>query len=270
MKHISLLRHPLVYIKKKWRHHQCHHGVLPDNPVERQVEGIRFVFDFSLGKDVKRMYYGSYELEIKEAMRKHLKPGGMFLDIGANIGYLSAIGARLVGKNGSVHSFEPVPRYFSHLAKLADLNPDYNIRANNLALGDNCEVASMYVSNQNIGCNSMLAGFIGEEMVERKIAVSVKRLDAYLDENKLLCPSLIKIDVEGFELPVLKGASGLFKDNKTSLPPIIVEVTPSAYKKLNSDLVELDEFMLSFGYKSYCVLGGHRIDIKGLSKQTDT
>ena len=42
MKHISLVRHPLVYIKKKWRHHQYHHGVLPDHPVETRLDPTYF------------------------------------------------------------------------------------------------------------------------------------------------------------------------------------------------------------------------------------
>ena len=58
------------------------------------------------------MYYGSYAVPIVETMKRTLRPGDTFLDVGANIGYLSAIAAGLVGVTGQVHCFEPVPDYF--------------------------------------------------------------------------------------------------------------------------------------------------------------
>ena len=66
-------------------------------------------------------------------MEKYLSYGDTFIDIGANIGYLSMIGANIVGKDGAVHAFEPVPHYFKILEKLAKMNSGYKIIVNPIA-----------------------------------------------------------------------------------------------------------------------------------------
>ena len=267
-----LLKHPFFYLKKKLCKYRYKYGLIPDNvsELEKEFNGIKFIFDLSLGPYIKKMYYGLYELKVKEAMKKYLKRGGVFLDIGANIGYLSAIGASLVGKDGVVHSFEPVPEYFKYLSKLVELNPDYNIVINNFALGESRDSACLNVAGQSkIGSNSMVPNFIPEDLVKTTITVPVQRLDRYAEENNLSCPSLIKVDVEGFELPVLKGASALFQQSKDKLPLVIVEITPSVNEQSNKDIAELEELMFGFGYKSYCTLGRHPIDIKKIYHQTD-
>ena len=62
---------------------------------------------------VRYMYTGSYEIETYLALKKFLKPGDTFIDIGGNIGYITALAAGIVGKTGEVHAFEPIKKYFS-------------------------------------------------------------------------------------------------------------------------------------------------------------
>lgn len=268
-KHISLYTHPFIYIKKKWLHHKCHRSAIADRSVVKDLNGIKFIFDFSFGKNVRKMYHGAYEVEIKEAMKKYLKPGGTFLDIGANIGYLSAIGASLVGKKGAVHSFEPIPLYFRYLVTLTELNPDRKITVNKFALGQTEGSGFIDISRTNIGSNSLVAGFVDKQSVASTQRVEIKPLDAYADKNELGRPSFIKIDVEGFELSVLKGAVTVLRRCGNHMPPVIIEIVPSAYELLNRRIAELEDFMFSLGYKSYCSLGHHSVDIKKLSNETD-
>ena len=63
---------------------------------------------------------------------KYLKEGDTFIDIGANVGYISVFAMGLVGKTGSVHSFEPVPQYFNRLKIIKEDNPGYNFYLNEL------------------------------------------------------------------------------------------------------------------------------------------
>jgi hypothetical protein len=98
--------------------------------------------------------------------------------------------------------------------------------------------------------------------------VPTKRLDEYLEE-KGVCPNFIKIDVEGYEFPVLKGGSGFFAKHKNNLPPILVEISPRVYKDLGMDVSELEDYMFSWGYKSYTAFGKDSVDIKQLDSQTD-
>jgi FkbM family methyltransferase len=55
-----------------------------------------------------------------------------FFDIGANIGYITAYGANLVGQKGQVHCFEPIKEYFDYISSVIKLNPEYDIHLNNL------------------------------------------------------------------------------------------------------------------------------------------
>ena len=138
-----------IKIKATWQ--------LPESPIQKKINGILFEFDFDYDPAIKNMYLGIYELETVEVMRKILKKGDTFLDIGANICYLSAIGGGLVGKTGQVHSFEPVPEYFQKLKKMAMANSGYKIVVNQCALGEERETAKIDVTNlPNIGWNTMV------------------------------------------------------------------------------------------------------------------
>lgn len=264
-----LLKHPLMYLERRWCSLNYKYGKTPNGILEKKLNGVRFVFDFdfALSSHTKKQYHGTYEIKVVQAMRQHLYAGATFIDIGANIGYISAIGMGLVGKEGVVHSFEPVSAYFERLLNVVRMNPDYNIVPNNFALGDRDGYGTIDITGKaQIGANSMVPGFVRKERIESTQRISVRRLDSYMTQNNLSNVALIKIDVEGYELPVLKGASDFFEKNRNSLPPIIVEIVPSAYKQLNSSLHELEEFMLAFDYKAYCIYGQHRIDIKKIER----
>ncbi|HUW18477.1 MAG TPA: FkbM family methyltransferase [Sedimentisphaerales bacterium] len=270
MSHISVVTHPVLYIKRKWCLHKYKSGRPLNSITEKDVNGVRFVLDPSLGAHINRMYYDWYGFPIKEAMKKYLKQGGCFIDIGANIGYISAVGAGFVGKSGFVHSFEPVPAYFQYLLRITELNADYNIVVNSFALGEHSGNAYMNATEPPaIGASSMVPGFIPEGFTGRAVQVPVVRLDEYIESKRLDHISLIKIDVEGFEIPVLKGASGFFKKHRNNLPPVIVECTPARYRQLNTSLEELEEFMTSYKYRSYCLFGRCRINIKRIRRTVD-
>ncbi len=270
MASISFARHPLIYLEKKLCRYRYKHGKELNGVITKSLNGIRFDFDFSLGPNIKRMYYGMYAFKVKQAMKKYVKQCTTFLDIGANIGYLTAIGAGLVGKSGQVHSFEPVPQYFEYLAKLAESNPWYTIVANDFALGENPGTATISVSKPPmIGSSSIVSGFTDSKHEDAKIVVPVCRLDDYILNRNLKPISMVKIDVEGFELEVLKGAHRFFKDCLHQLPPIVVEIIPWVYDLRDVDICELEDLMLSYGYKAYSVLDNRKIDLQKIDRQTD-
>lgn len=269
---ISRTKHPIMYYRKKWYRHKYKRTKTPSEPVEIDLNGIKFRLDFSLGSNVKKMYCGGYEFEIVDVMKKHLRPGDTFIDIGANIGYLSAVGAGIVGTKGVVHSFEPVPAYYEQLRETALLNSAYTIIANNFALGEIAGEAPITISGKerSIGSNSMVPGFLSRDPGAGETRmVPVNRLDEYTREKKLSNISLIKIDVEGFELPVLKGAAAFFDVHRKNLPVIVVEITNWGYDLLESSLAELEDFMASFGYKPYCLCGRHRFDMIELQDEKE-
>jgi len=244
------------------------YGNLVKEPVYKKIEGnINFEFDFSLDKNIKKMCYGIYEYETVQFLKSRLHEGDTFIDVGANIGYLSAVAASCVGPNGEVHCFEPLPDYFARLKKMANENPNYSIHVNNFACGDIEGSSTIDLSNVgNIGWNTMVPSFIADK--KKSYTVEIKRLDKYIQEKKLSNISVIKIDVEGYEFPVLKGLQSLFDSHV--FPVLLVEIAPGAYPLLGYSLGQLSEYMEHYHYSCELLSNpGIPFDIRTLSETTN-
>lgn len=257
----SLLRRNLRYFFRNYYFRGC--GLLVDllDPILRSatvevasVNGVPFRFDFSLDPNIIKMYYGIYETDEVRFIRDHLSSGETFIDIGANIGYLSAVAASIVGSTGVVHSFEPVPEYFDQLSDLAILASakGFNIVANQYAVGEKEGTIQIQVGKSNIGWSTIVPGLMPNSHLKCTIKVPIIRLDDYIASKKVENISLIKIDVEGAEQLVLRGLSSFFLEHK---PIILCEVCVSANELLDSNVRELFSLMKSFGYKAYNLRG---------------
>lgn len=238
----------------------------PRLPVYRAMGCARFEFNCRDDRAIEWMYRGAYELEVIDAMREALEPGDTFVDVGANIGYMSFIAASIVGTNGHVHAFEPVAEYFKRLGGFARLNPDFNIVINNTALGQTPGRAVISVSDyHNIGWNTMVPGLMADRMLRETRETVVERLDDYIEKRRLGRISLIKIDTEGYELPVLLGMERYFIRSK-SYPRIVCEVSPQAYPRLGRTLGELSAYLRRFGYRAFDLIERRRqVDITRLT-----
>lgn len=191
----------------------------------------------------------SYDITLCDYLKEHLRPGDIMLDVGANVGYISAVAASCVGPSGEVHGFEPLRECFARLERLRELNPGLNLKFNNLALGDGDGVVRIAFNPDGDSRNATLVP--GKDFAETR-DVELRRLDGYI-KAVIASPErirLIKIDVEGFEYSVLRGLSGFLSE--TSLRPLIVcEVKPWEVSKLGATLDDFDNYMGSFGYKAY-------------------
>ncbi|MBZ5693764.1 MAG: FkbM family methyltransferase [Acidobacteriia bacterium] len=227
---------------------------MPPLPARRRIHNVLFEYDLNHYRGTAPMYFGSYALLVVEAMKRFLNPGDVFFDVGANIGYLSAIGADLVGTRGQVHCFEPVPAYFERLRRLAELNPDYSIAANPVAAGETPGTCTIYVTREP-GQSTLVRSYkTGPEIVST-LEVPVVRLDSYIAARNIGRVALIKIDAEGFELPVLKGLQSYF-DISSHKPAIICEVAPRAYRLMGRNIKELAAFMAKYGYTARDLIDG--------------
>jgi FkbM family methyltransferase len=234
-----------------------------------KINGVNFSIDVELDPAMRKMYFGSYEYELTNTMKKFLKEGDTFIDIGANVGYISAFALGLVGKTGAVHSFEPVPKYFECLKKVKKDNPDYNIFINDAAVGEIEGTSKIAVTNlRNIGWNTMVPNFMEKSTISEEIEIKVLRLSDYLKTNYVKNLSLIKIDTEGFEFPVMKGLKEYLLGAKI-LPNIIIEIAPGAYPHLNNSLSEFAQFMKELGYVSKSINCKKPINAAALNKTTD-
>jgi FkbM family methyltransferase len=241
---------------------------LPPFPARKLINGVVFEYDLAHYRGTAPMDFGSYAPLIVEVMKRFLRPGGVFVDVGANIGYLSAIGAGLVGPQGEVHAFEPVPAYSNRLGRLAELNPRHKIFANAHAAGETPGTCTIYVTREP-GQNTMIRAYQQPVEVVSTLEVPVVRLDDYIEAKTLRNISLFKIDAEGFELPVLKGLERYFASTRKR-PPIICEIAPRAYALQGRKLTDLADYMSAHGYSARDLIDpGRRVDVCGIKQVED-
>ncbi len=241
-----------------------------NNKFIKEHNRVRFLFDINYNPQIIEMFLNIYEIQIRNVLIKYLKKGDTFIDIGANIGFISAIGTGLVGKSGQVHSFEPVPTFFQRLKLMAKLNKDYQIFVNNYALGEKPGISKIDITNRpNIGWNTMVPGFMRKNTIKKSIPIEVIRIDDYIINNNIKNISLIKIDVEGFEFPVLKGLVKFLEKEKNDLPPIIVEIVPTAYPLLNYKIRDIEKFMNKYSYTAFSTNGKYKINLNNFKKTFD-
>jgi FkbM family methyltransferase len=148
---------------------------------------------------------GTYEPYMQDALRRFLKLGDVFYDIGAHVGFHSFVGALLVGPAGRVFAFEPNPLNQECIRKQISENPHLPVSIVPYAIFDHSgPVRFRAAENSSQGC-------IRED---GEWTVEGRTLDCLLDNGTLPPPAVIKIDVEGSESAVLSGAVRLIADHR--------------------------------------------------------
>ena len=160
----------------------------------------------SRGK-IARMLLGSYEPAQTQRFVELIGKGDVFFDVGANAGYYTLLGARLVGPRGQVLAFEPEPNNAFFLRRHVDWNGLSNVIVLETAVG--CDDGSVWFSPGS-GTGTGRVGATGE------YEVAVCRIDTLLEGVDRL-PTHIKIDVEGAECDVLEGAQRTIKTARPTL-----------------------------------------------------
>jgi len=192
---------------------------------------------------------GGFESEVVGVISKLLRPGMVFFDVGANIGVFSIIASKIVGPSGQVHSFEPDPLNFRRLVNNIRENNAINIRANRIALMDReGTVALRSFAKNGLGAFSSVGEPVARKSLARIISqpVTSSTLQRYASGMGIRRIDVMKVDVEGAELMVLKGGEKLLRVTKA--PAIICEFNASAVKALKYDLQELRYYIESLGY----------------------
>jgi FkbM family methyltransferase len=153
---------------------------------------------------------GAFERAETHFVERILRPGMTALDIGAHHGYYTLLASMLVGSQGRVIAFEPSPRERIRLERHLRLNKCVNVSVEQKALGSKPGEADLFmVEGAEDYCNSLRPPVVDAR--SRKIRVLVETLDQFLASNHIGSIDFVKLDVEGAELDVLKGASGLLR-----------------------------------------------------------
>jgi FkbM family methyltransferase len=184
---------------------------------------------------------GDFEPYVRQAIQKRLKPGDVFVDVGANVGFYTLCAAKIVGTTGKVFAFEPAPETMNALRTNISLNEAGNVEAAQVALSDNAGMSKLYVDTaHNSGATSMRPS----PNASQEITITLDTYDNYANRHGIPAPALVKIDVEGAECLVLKGMPKLLAQR----PAMIIEISEFSLTQLGSSKEELFSILGRNGY----------------------
>jgi FkbM family methyltransferase len=229
-----------------------HATKFPGEAIVNTFDGRRLYADLADRGMYGSLYFvGEFEPAVTKVITAMVRPGDVCLDIGANFGWYTTLLHRLVGPEGTVHAFEPVPGIFAKLKKNLGLAGDPgNVKPNNFALGEQAGTAVLHIfAGLPDGHTSMSAQGRDDFIT---VESPIVRLDDHLQEAHIGPVNFIKMDIEGAELLCLRGAESLFRQ---PVPPIwmieMAEATSRGFGHLPNDLIE---FMQSrANYEFYAV-----------------
>jgi len=202
---------------------------VPGTPYRVRFPAAQYLGWISIG-GMKR------EQHLAQHFRDHIHPGDTVIDVGANVGVYTMLAAALVGQSGHVHAFEPDPQSMCYLLTTVNRNRlTGRVTLWSVAASDRSASARLYLDLKTARTTSLNAdAYSPDAQVRQPLAVGTARLDDLITQP----PQFIKIDVEGAELAVLSGASGLLRDYH---PVLLVEVLPD-------NLPSVTDLLVSLGY----------------------
>lgn len=188
---------------------------------------------------------GGYEPEMTDSLKRILKNGDTFLDIGANEGYFSILASRYVGKTGKVICIEPQSRLQCIIIKNIEENKSENIEVFQRAISDSNGTAVLYLSpDMNTGSSGLFRTTKYRTLVEN---VPLTTLSQFLGDLNIKKINLMKIDVEGFEYEIILGSKSVFEEG--IVDNIALELHPTTLAKRGKSDLDIMDFLKGCGYK---------------------
>ncbi len=218
--------------------------------ISRFLSGKPFVHRVSAGPaagarfrvtlpDDKLLWTGTWESQLAVEIRNAVKKGDVCFDVGAYRGFFSAVMA--LGGAGRVYAFEPNPDNLVQFRDFQALNPNFPIELLNVAVGAaDGEEEFVALPEKTMG-RLATSSFHSDGSPIGSVQVQVVRLDELVSSGAVLPPSVIKIDVEGSELDVLRGAKDLLSSGR---PKLFLEAHSSALARACAD------FLSELGYST--------------------
>jgi FkbM family methyltransferase len=213
---------------------------------QRLIGGGRMILDTNDNLAQQIRCEETFEPEVRREIVRIASRGVNVIDIGANIGYYTVLASELIGPEKRVFSFEPQARMVAKLRRNIELNALCNVEVFPFALADARGTVTFYVPSEgNEGFGSMRAN--GRFDVMKTVEVATQRLDDVLSELGNPKIGLVKMDAEGAELLILRGATQLL--SSPDKPSLIFEANESNCKPFGYCVFDLLQFVHGFGYR---------------------
>lgn len=199
-------------------------------------------------------FFGNYDPDMTSVFSHLIKPGETVWDIGTERGWFTLQMASLVGGKGRVDSFEAFPPTVEKLNANVKLNSFNWVHVNGVAVSNSNSKMWFIPPSDDVthnvsflkDCNGV--GYLTNDHQAGAIEVNTISLDDYYEAQKIDKLFLMKIDIEGAEVNALKGAEKLIKKDK---PVIAIEFNRQTALRAGSSIEELNEILVSYGYKLF-------------------
>jgi FkbM family methyltransferase len=233
---------PLPYFRGR---HRILDTLLPNEGVRTaSIYGARMPLD--LADFVQRkMFIGSFEDEETRWVKRLLRRGMTAVDVGANVGYYSALAAECVGPTGKVIAFEPNPSAFERLRGWIESNALAHAKCFQIAISNAPGRLALYIpppSEHHNNANLISGGVGGSSVI-----VPVQTLDSMLETLAIDRVDFLKVDVEGFELRVMQGAERSVEAGK--IRAILAEFHPVTLSRGGTSTEELLRWLQDRGFQ---------------------
>jgi len=189
---------------------------------------------------------------------RYLKPGMTVFDVGANLGMVTQLFATFVGSSGSVHAFEPSSETFDKLSTVCEFSSLKNVKLNNIAVSDKVGSAEFHIydadhASWNSLANRPLQDYGIDVQPDKVDVIPTTTIDVYCQEHQIDTIDLLKVDVEGAEFDVLKGANEMLRQKRVKC--CLFEFGQTTFD-MGHQPSEIIEYANSVGYRITNVVAG--------------
>jgi len=194
---------------------------------------------------------GIWDPALTGLIETSLEPGDVFIDVGAHVGYFTLLAARRVTETGTVLSIEPNPAALDQLHQNVDRSGLKNVLVAHSACGDSDEPVRLYLHTES---NSSMASLSAANATGGiGVDVACSTLDDLCADRRITNVRLVKIDVEGAELSVLRGMNRILREMR---PIIVLELEPRLLAAFGASTDAIVALLEVYGYR-VASLGGH-------------
>jgi FkbM family methyltransferase len=211
--------------------------------------------DLDLDSTVDRLVYytGFYRPWARHYYDQLLRAGYHVVDVGANIGIYTLWASLRVGPTGSVHAFEPAPEPYAQLQRNVELSGASNVRTIRAAVAYVEDVSKLYIKD-SAAPNRGQASLTPHPYLPKHVDVPCVRLDSEVSSGKTPPPDVVKIDAQGAELDVIRGAASCIRAHH---PHLMVRLYAPDAPATNDRPVIAQQLLLDHGYELMEIIGGY-------------
>jgi len=201
------------------------------------------------------MFFGMWEPNLTAFLQRRLSAGDVFVDLGANVGYFTLLASRLVGETGAVVAIEAAPHIFRRLQENLIRNNVANARTVEAAVAAAPGTVDLYSGDHgNLGATTM----VESRGYERVAQVAADQIGRLVTAQEFSRARIIKIDIEGAELPPLRALLELVPVLRDDVE-VVVELSPHTLPEAGDSVAEIVGTFEQAGFHAYDLQNSYSI-----------